>query len=177
MEGWVVFVTEPSWLQAARRDEGLAEIPGPQSNPVILAMARAIGAPAWYHNDDQPWCAVAMNFWLLESGHPMAIGSRGDFFDRLRALTFNTYGQDLARPALGAIGVFTRPEGAHVGMYLGQFRDLFYIYGGNQSNRVGGTWMNARRLKSWRWPPNEPLPTVGPIMLTHDGRQVSVNEA
>lgn len=170
-------MTEPAWLQAARRDEGLAEIPGEQSNPVILAMARAIGAPAWYHDDSQPWCAVAMNFWLLESGHLMATGTRGDYFDRLRALTFATYGQDLARPTLGAIGVFTRPEGAHVGMYLGEFRDLLYIYGGNQSNKVGATWIRSRRLKTWRWPPNVPLPVLQAILLTHDGRSVSSNEA
>ena len=170
-------MTDPIWLQTARKYDGLAEVPGALSNPVILEMARKIGAPAWYHNDDQPWCAVAMNAWLQECGLPMAIGTRGDYFDRLRALTFTGYGQDLARPALGAIGVFSRSEGNHVGMYLGQFRDLFYIYGANQSNKVCATWIRARRLKTWRWPPGVPLPTLEPIHLTGEGVRVSVNEA
>lgn len=171
-------IVEPAWLQVARRYDGLQEIPGPESNPVILEMARAIGAPAWYHNDDQPWCAVGQNYFLLESGLPMAVGDRGDLFDRLRALTFSIYGQGIVRPALGAIGVFSRPgEGAHVGMYLGQFKDLLYIYGANQSNKVGATWIREKRLKCWRWPPGVPLPQLGPILLTGNGDAISVNEA
>lgn len=170
-------MTEPLWLRTARRDDGLTEIPGQQSHARILQMARAIGSPAWYHNDDQPWCAVALNAWLQDSGLPMAVGTRGDYFDRLRALTFAEYGQGLREPALGAIGVFSRPEGNHVGLYLGQFRDLFYIYGGNQSNKVCATWMRAKRLKTWRWPPGVALPAPGLIQLTGDGHPVSVNEA
>jgi len=172
-------MTDPLWLQVARRYDGLAEIPGAASNPVILQMARAIGAPAWYHDDDQPWCAVFQNAVLRDAGKPIAIGTRGDFFDRLRALTFHTqpYGQGLAKPTLGAIGVFSRPEGAHVGMYLGEFRDLVYVYGGNQRNRVCATWLRRDRVKSWRWPPGEPLPACTPILLSHTGEPVSVNEA
>lgn len=168
---------EPTWLQVARRYDGVAEIPGEKSNPIILKMARSIGAPAWYHNDDQPWCAVAMNAWLLEDHRPIATGSRGDYFDRLRALTFKEYGQGIVRPTLGAIGVFGRPEGAHVGMYLGEFRDLFYIYGGNQRNKVCATWIRRDRLKAWRLPPGVPIPELTPILLSHTGEPVSVNEA
>lgn len=167
-------MTDPMWLQVARRYKGLAEIPGDESHPSILDMARAIGAPAWYHNDDQPWCAVAQNFCLLESGLPMAVGTRGDPFDRLRALTFRTYGQSLAGPALGAIGVFTGPT--HVGMYLGEFRDLLYVYGGNQHNAMCATWIRARRLLEWRWPPGVAVPTLAPILLAGNGQPVSVNE-
>lgn len=168
---------EPTWLTTARRYDGMAEIPGSDSNPMILSMARAIGAPAWYHNDDQPWCAVFQNAVLLESHLPIATGSRGDYFDRLRALTFLQYGQGLVRPALGAIGVFSRPEGAHVAMYLGEFRDLFCVYGGNQGNKVCATWMRSSRLRGWRWPPNLSLPKLEPILLSHDGQSVSANEA
>lgn len=173
-------LVEPIWLQHARKDTGLTEIPGPKSATRILEMARAIGAPAWFHDDDQPWCAVAQNAWLIESGQKIATGTRGDFFDRLRALTFHTqpYGQGLVKPALGAIGVFARPEGAHVGMYLGETVDRFYIFGGNQRNRVGETWVERSRLKSWRWPPDAALPTsLAPIQLTANGVPLSVNEA
>jgi uncharacterized protein (TIGR02594 family) len=168
----------PRWLQVAQRYDGLAEVPGPNSNPSILAMARAIGAPAWFHDDDQPWCAVFQNAVLLEAGKPMAIGNRGDYFDRLRALTFHMqpYGQELAGPTLGAIGVFSRPDGAHVGMYLGECRDLVYVYGGNQANQACATWMRRDRVKSWRWPPGEAVPALTPIRLRQTGEPVSVNE-
>jgi len=180
-------VTEPIWLQVARRDTGLLEMPGASSSPRILEMARAIGAPAWYHNDDQPWCAVAMNAWLLESELPMALGTRGDAFDRLRALTFLGYGQPLSGPALGAIAVFSRPEGAHVGIYLGEHlvetaangkpaRRMIRVFGGNQRNRVCELWLNADRLRGFRWPPRVTLPTLATVPLGFDGL-VSVNEA
>lgn len=172
-------MTEPRWLELARKDEGLTEIPGESSAARILAMARAIGAPAWYHNDDQPWCAVAMNAWLLEAGQPLCVGARGDAFDRLRALTFTDYGRSLALPALGAIGVFSRPEGAHVALYLGEFRDRYYVFGGNQHNQVCATWIEKRRLKSWRWPPLGPMPIdFRRIVRSSTGQVVtSVNEA
>lgn len=186
---------ESVWLQTARKYTGLREVDGPQSNPVILTMAREIGAPAWYHDDSQPWCAVFLNAVLLESGKPMAIGTRGDPFDRLRALTFLSYGQSLAGPALGAIAVFSRPEGAHVGFYVGEHvevnrdgktaRRLIRVFGGNQSNQVCETWIDCTptpasptgRLRGFRWPPGEPLPPIGPILLAATGEPISRNEA
>lgn len=171
---------EPKWLTVARYYDGLTEVPGTESNPMILSMARAIGAPAWYHNDDQPWCAVFQNFALLESDVPMAIGTRGDAFDRLRALTFFTdiqWGVGLAGPALGAIAVFSRPEGAHVGMYLGEHGDLIRVYGGNQQNKVCATWIRRGRLRGYRWPRAVALPAIAPIVLSAEGGGVSGNEA
>lgn len=177
---------EPAWLRLARTFDGLAEIPGPTSNPAILKMARDIGAPSWYHNDDQPWCAVFANYVLLSSALPMALGSRGDQFDRLRARTFNDYGQSLAGPAIGAIVVFSRPEGAHVGFYIGEhfrrapgrpMQRLIRVFGGNQSNRVCATWIGAERLRGVHWPTGIPLPAIGPVWLSADGLTVSTNEA
>lgn len=173
-------MTGPRWLVAARYYDGLTEVPGAESNPLILDMARAIGAPAWFHDDDQPWCAVFQNFVLLESDVPMAIGERGDVFDRLRALTFATdlrWGIKLAGPALGAIAVFSRPEGAHVGMYLGEHGDRIRIFGGNQGNRVCATWISRTRLRGYFWPRAVPLPPLGVIALKNDGAPASRNEA
>jgi uncharacterized protein (TIGR02594 family) len=168
---------EPFWLVTARRYDGLAEVPGVESNPVILKMARAIGAPAWYHNDDQPWCAVFKNHNLLETELLMALGTRGDPYDRLRALTFLSWGVGLAGPALGATCVFSRPEGAHVADYLGEHGDRLYVYGGNQNNRVRGTWMPRERLRGYRWPLGVELPRIRPVLLAASGEPVSTNEA
>jgi uncharacterized protein (TIGR02594 family) len=180
MDGDTMTPGEPRWLTVARYYDGLTEVPGDASNPMILSMARAIGAPAWFHNDDQPWCAVFQNFALLESDVPMAIGLRGDVFDRLRALTFRNdtrWGIGLAGPALGAIAVFSRPDGAHVGMYLGEHGDRLRIFGGNQSNRVCATWMRRDRLRGYYWPRAVPVPALGAIALADDGGPTSGTEA
>lgn len=170
-------MTEPVWLQTARRHEGLTEIPGERSNATILQMAREIGAPSWFHNDDQPWCAVFQNWVLLESEIAMAIGVRGDQFDRLRAATFLQWGVGLAGPALGAICVFSRPSGGHVGMYLGERGNVIRVYGGNQGNKVCATWIHRERLRGYRWPLKVALPPIAPVLLTANGKSVSVNEA
>lgn len=169
---------EPIWLSIARMSAGIAEIPGPASAPVILQWARDIGAPSWYHNDDQPWCAVFFNRVMLAAQLPMALGSRGDQFDRLRALTVSTWGQSLRAPALGAALVFSRPEGAHVGFYLGEREGLVRVFGGNQSNKVGETWIERSRLRSIRWAPGVPTPMeLRPVLLAANGEAVSGNEA
>lgn len=170
-------MTEPIWVSIARMAKGLAEIPGPLSNPVILQWARDIGAPSWYANDDQPWCAVFANRVLLAAQIPMAIGTRGDIFDRLRALTFTEWGQSMAAPALGSVMVFSRPEGAHVGFYLGECENAFRIFGGNQSNQVNETWIGKDRLRAVRWVPGVAVPAGAPVRLTRTGAPVSVNEA
>lgn len=167
---------EPIWLSIARMSKGLAEIPGTMSNPVILQWARDIGAPAWYHEDSQPWCAVFANRVMLAAQIPMALGRRGDAFDRLRALTFMEWGQVLSAPALGAVMVFARPEGAHVGFYLGEHKTAYRIFGGNQSNQVGETWIARDRLKGIRWAPGVPIIAPGPVVLDAAG-ELSVNEA
>jgi uncharacterized protein (TIGR02594 family) len=161
---------EPILLRVARLSDGLLEIPGPKSNPVIVKWAKDIGAPA-YTNDDIPWCAVAMNRWLLACGWPLA----GNGYDLLRARSFETWGQPIDEPALGCVMVFSRPEGYHVGLYLGERSDAYYVYGANQSNTVGATWISKNRLTAMRWAEGEPVESSGRILLNAQGA-LSTNE-
>jgi uncharacterized protein (TIGR02594 family) len=164
---------EPIWLSVARSFIGLKEVPGAASNPVILQWANDINAPAWYDDDSDPWCAVFVNRILLACQLPMS----GRGFDLLRAKSFETWGEALPAPALGAILVFSRPEGAHVGLYLGERHDAYRVLGGNQSNAVGETWIAKTRLTAIRWPSSVPLPVGGRIHLKADGSPLSTNEA
>jgi len=164
---------EPIWLSVARAFLGLAELPGPQSNPVILRWAKDIGAPAWYDNDDKAWCAVFVSRLLLACHLPPV----GAGYDLLRARSFESWGRALAAPAPGAVLVFSRPEGAHVGLYLGERADAYRVLGGNQGNAVSETWIAKGRLTAIRWPDGVPLPLDGPVTLRADGARVSSNEA
>ena len=163
---------DPLWLSVALAFEGLRETSGPTSNPVILKWARDIDAPGWYKDDDQPWCAVFLNRLFMACQLPMA----GTGFDLLRALTFAEWGVTLVEPALGAVMVFERPQGAHVGLYLGERVDAYRVFGGNTNDAVGPAWLLKTRLRAIRWPLGMVLPTPSRVLLTADGA-VSVNEA
>lgn len=175
---------EPIWLIVFRMLIGTPEIPGSQSNPMILQWVKDLKAPAWYDNDDKPWCAVGLNrvfltcqniltyLGLLPAGMVMVAGTGYDLF---RAKTFETWGVPLTVPALGCVMTFVRPEGGHVGLYLGERKDAYSILGANQSNTVGVAWIKKDRLTSTRWPANVPLPTSGRIWL-NGSAEVSTNE-
>jgi uncharacterized protein (TIGR02594 family) len=167
-------VKEPLWLSVARAFEGLAEIPGRESNPVILRWARDLGAPEYFNNDDIAWCALFANRLALACQFPLS----GTGYELLRARSFAFWGRVLPVPALGAWMVFSRPEGAHVGLYLGERAEAYYILGGNTANAVGAAWIAKGRLVATRWPPGVPLP-VAPyrIALANDGQPMSTNEA
>lgn len=164
--------TMPVWLQLALADKAIHEIHGPASNPVILQWARDIKAPKWFNNDDHPWCAVYANHKLWQAQLQLS----GVGFDLLRAKSFERYGVPLKEPALGCLLVFSRPEGAHVGFYMGENVSSYRVWGGNQSNRVGAAWIRKARLTATRWPSTVALPTTGRIHLSGAGI-ASSNEA
>lgn len=164
---------EPIWLSVARAFLGLQEIPGHESNPVILRWAMDIGAPKWYEDDDQAWCAVFMNRVMMACQLPLS----GSGFDLLRATSFRNWGKSMLTQQLGALLTFSRPEGAHVGLYLGESTDSYRVLGGNQGNAVSETWIAKNRLTSIRWPLGVTVPLGAPILLASDGSALSKNEA
>jgi uncharacterized protein (TIGR02594 family) len=150
----------PLWWEIMRTWVGVTEKVGPGSNKVILQWARDLGAPAWYRDDDQPWCAVGSNRALQAAGQPTS----GQGFDLLRAASFLKWGVELPGPALGAIAVLRMPEGHHVGLYAGEDGDHVHLLGCNQSNAVGIARFDKRRvLGGYRWPHGAELPATGAI--------------
>ena len=162
---------DPIWLSVARAFIGLVETPGPASNPVILRWAADIGAPA-YTDDGVAWCAVFVNRILLACGLPLS----GRGYSLLRAGSFRDWGQDMPLgPAPGAVLVFSRPEGHHVGFYVGEDATRYRVLGGNQIDAVSETWINQLRLVAMRWPDGVERPFVGRVVLTAAGA-TSTNE-
>lgn len=156
----------PDWLTIADGYLGVTEIPGPQSNAVILQWARDAGGfiRSFFTNDDIAWCALFANACLEKAG---IAGTHS-----LAAASFVTWGVELAAPALGAILTFTRPGGNHVGFYLGETATHYLVRGGNQHDSVRDTWLLKARNTAIRWPAGRPLPEGNSrIALTSTGEE------
>lgn len=160
-------MTSPVWLQTARKLEGLKEIPGPKHNPKIIGWLRDLNA--WWSDDETPWCGTFVAHCLKEAGLPVP-----KFW--FRAKGWSDYGSllRLDRLAPGAILVFDRQGGGHVGFYVGEDAGHYFVLGGNQSNGVNVMKLGKTRLVASRWPKDVPV-LGGPVRMA--GGRVSTNEA
>lgn len=160
---------DPPWLIKAKSYVGLKEIPGPTHNSTILQWLNALGA--WWKDDETAWCGVFVAY-CLQAGGQYPIPKLW-----FRAKEWSEYGS-LLRPdrlAPGAILVFGRTGGGHVGFYVGEDRLYYHVLGGNQSNGVNVSRILKSRLIASRWPKGVPV-VSGPVYLTPTG-QVTTNEA
>jgi uncharacterized protein (TIGR02594 family) len=160
-------MSEPSWLKIARSYDGLKEIPGPLHNQTIIRWLGKL--KAWWSNDEAPWCGVFVAHCIKEAGLP---------YPKLymRAKAWAEYGSLLRRDRLatGAILVFDRAGGGHVGFYVGEDAGHYFVLGGNQDNAVNVMKLGKTRLVASRWPKGEPV--IGkPVYM--NGGSVSINEA
>lgn len=142
---------DPPWLAEARRHEGLREIPGAPTAPTIQRWLADLGA--WWRDDETPWCGVAVAAWMQAAG----VTPLPRFWMRARA--WADWGQPLPWAALGAVAVFSRKGGGHVGLVTGEDQDgNLLILGGNQGNAVNIRAFPRDRLLAFRWPPGRALP-------------------
>jgi uncharacterized protein (TIGR02594 family) len=136
---------EPDWLREARALIGTREIPGPRHNSWIVRQWAKLGA-AWFNDDETPWCGLFVASCLQAVGLPFP--GRGLF---ARALAWKDWGKPCG-PFVGAVAVFGRTGGGHVGFLVGQSANHFYVLGGNQSNAVNIMPIARTRLVATRWP-------------------------
>lgn len=123
------------WLSRMRAISGTREIPGARSNPLILSWKEEViklypnckPHLNWYENDDTPWCGLAVAYVIAASDlrPPDA---------PLRALNWHEVwqsqgGKELDAPSRGAILVFKRPGGGHVGLYEGEDATTYFVRG------------------------------------------------
>lgn len=148
-------------------------------------MVEAKSALGRHEVRDRSWLMT----WLLRDGRTLGDPSKnpwcGDFVETcirvglpaeplLGALGKNPYwarnwllfGQETL-PVPGAVLVFARGSGGHVGFALGQDITHFYVLGGNQSDAVTIARIAKSRLLGARWPSTHPprpqrLPTMQP---------------
>ena len=164
----------PPWLAVARALNGTREAAGPANNPTIMGWAKRLGIKVLgiaYNADSVPWCGVFVAHCMREAEiapAPIAV----------RAKAWASWGSRLQpeRLALGAVLVFERPGGGHVGFYVGEDQTAYHVLGGNQGNRVSIMRIAKDRLVASRWPTGWPV--IGrPVWLSTDGVPVSRDEA
>lgn len=160
-------MADPKWLTEAKKHIGLREIPGSRHNKTIILWLAKL--KAWWSDDETPWCGTFVAQCLQSSGLPVA----KNWF---RAKDWATYGSNLrfSHLAPGAILVFAREGGGHVGFYVGEDGSFYYVLGGNQSNGVNVMKLAKARCIAARWPTGVPV-TGGPVQMA--GGVVSTNEA
>lgn len=137
-------IVDPSWLAEARRDLGLRELPGAPTAPKISAWLSQLGA--WWRDDETPWCGTACAAWMRSVG----IEVPKHWY---RARGWLEWGSPIPAPALGAVVVFERPGGGHVGIVAGKdARGRLMVIGGNQGNAVSIAPFDMDRVLGYRWP-------------------------
>lgn len=160
-------MTKPKWLKIAETYTGMSEIRGPKHNSKIIGWLDKLGA--WWRDDETPWCGVFVAHCMQDVGLPYPT-----FY--MRAKAWEDYGSLLRRDRLapGAILVFDRAGGGHVGFYAGEDAGHYFVLGGNQGNAVSVMKLGKSRLLASRWPKGEPV--IGkPVYMK--GGKVSTNEA
>ena len=165
---------DPEWLTAARARLGTREAAGAANSATILGWAKRLGSKILgmvYNADSVPWCGIFVAICLTEDGiaaPPLAV----------RATSWASWGQSIRpeRLAPGAILVFSRRGGGHVGFYVGEDAVAYHILGGNQNDAVTITRIAKSRCIARRWPPGRPV--IGkPVLLAAAARPLSRNEA
>lgn len=160
-------MSEPHWLKIARQYEGVAEIQGPATNKTIAAWIKKLGA--WWSGDAVPWCGLFVAAVMLEAGLPYPV-----LYPQAKA--WSSYGSRLRTQFLapGAILVFGRKGGGHVGFYIGEDATHYHVFGGNQKNEVNIMRIEKSRLIASRWPKGEAV-LGGPVKIAANG-MISTNE-
>lgn len=137
-------MAEPAWLVEARKYIGITETPGPDSNPEIISFWRSAKLSG-IKSDTVPWCA-GFACAVLER-----VGIKSPRADSARS--FATFGKALKEPKVGAIVVFSREGGAHVGFLTGiDAEGRLLVLGGNQADAVNIRAFSPLRVIAYRWP-------------------------
>ena len=141
---------EPSWLRVARTYLGLREYRGRSHNKTILKWWKMIKL-SWIKDDETAWCAAAVGGILEECGIRSSRSAA--------ARSYDSWGRELSRPAVGSIVAFWRGSKAgwkgHVAFVVGINKDGNIVCaGGNQGDAFNIKPFSPNRVLSYRWPAN-----------------------
>ncbi len=134
---WLAKEPGPKMLVEALKHYGTLEDTTNKSNPNIMRWAEEVGVRGWYASDAVPWCGLFMGVCALRAGYPH--NSK-----LLAARSWLDWGEGIpkGREMLADVGVWSRPGGHHTAFIIARSKTAFFIYGGNQKNAVGFTWIS-----------------------------------
>ena len=164
-------MTEPPWMIDARAAIGVRETPGPGNSPTIMGWARRLGGKVLgmaYGADAIPWCGLFVAECMVEADikpPPIAV----------RAKAWATWGAPCP-PQYGAVLVFARDGGGHVGFYSGETPTAYQVLGGNQGDAVCLALIAKNRCIAVRWPIGH-AETARRVEIASAGGKLSTNEA
>lgn len=163
----------PIWYREAQRALGIKEAAGTANNAVILGWAKALGGwiASYFTADSIAWCGLFVGHIVATTLPAEALPS-----NPLGAKNWASFGKKLTTPAIGAILVFTRSGGGHVGFYAGEDAEAYHVLGGNQSDAVTIARVAKSRCIAIRWPSTGPAPIGGRVTRALTST-LSVNEA
>jgi len=162
----------PRMVDEALKLYGTAEVAGLGNNPAIIGWAKEMGGDVarLYGADSTPWCGLFVGIVAKRAGKPLPATP-------LWALSWASWGTQVAKPMLGDVLTFKRPGGGHVGIYVGEDATAFHVLGGNQGDQVSIVRIVRDRLFAARRPSYNVQPaTVQRYQLAANGA-VSTNEA
>jgi uncharacterized protein (TIGR02594 family) len=157
-------------MAIARAEIGDQEI---RDNAKIVGWAKSLGgwiAKYFTNAHTIPWCGLFADEVMTKAG----FHTPGD--QSLGALNWRGWGQALTKGVPGAVLVFQRLGGGHVGFYVAEDADAYHVLGGNQSDSVCITRVAKARCVAIRWP-SEVNPAGQPVLLAANGSPLSTNEA
>lgn len=142
--------TAPPWLSLARTKLGLIETQKATAT-FLKSDGRTLGDPAVL-----PWCGD-----FVETCVALTVPKEVLPANPYYALNWMKFGID-AGPGLrlGAIAVFKRDGGGHVGFAVGHDDAYIHVLGGNQDNMVKVSKISRTRLQGFRWPIHYPMPSL-----------------
>ena len=163
------------WMTEARSLIGTREVPGGANNPVIMSWGNRLGARILgiaYTADSVPWCGLFAAHCVAQAGlTPPKIA--------IRAKAWATWGQALPMHTvipLGAVAVFDRQGGGHVGFVDSLNADgTLNILGGNQGDAVNVRRFGRDRLIALRWPSG--VAVGGPAKIASSAAANTTGEA
>lgn len=156
------------WVEEFRKVFGLHEIRDNEALKAwLISDGKTLGDPKML-----PWCGDAMATAIRKSlPDEKFVGVLAE--NPYWALNWAAFG-DAIEPCFGAIGVFKRAEGGHVGVLVSQSKDTYHVLGGNQGDSVSLTSVPKSSFVTSRWPKTFERPLIRALHFASSPNQASL---
>lgn len=158
--------TRAPWVDQLLKVRGLHEV---QNYSALVKWLKsdgnALGDPRKF-----PWCGDAVET-AIKLALPNEVLPSNPYWVR----NYVDWGIGV-KPQYGAILIFSRGKGGHVGFYMGETNDYYLVLGGNQTNAVTISRIAKNRCIGVRWPKTYPQNNKK-VFVKGDKYNVTTNEA